>query len=321
MRLRSDLLLLLTAIIWGFAFVSQRLGMEYVGPFTFNAVRFAIGSLVLLPFVWLLDRQRGREERPIMPWRGRALLRGGAAAGAVLFSAATLQQMGLAHTTAGKGGFITSLYVVLVPLLGLAIGFRATAATWMGAVLAAIGLYFLTMQGNFRMQWGDLLVLMGAFLWAAHILLLGRLSPGSDPVKLALVQFITCAALSAVAALLLESTNAANLRLAMGAILFAGILSVGVGYTLQVVAQRHAPPADVAIILSLEAVFAVLGGWLLLGEQLGPRGLFGCALMLAGILISQREVGQESRGAGEQGSRGQEKRPPASDQRLTTNDH
>ncbi len=303
MRLRSDLLLLLTAIIWGFAFVSQRLGMEHVGPFTFNAVRFVIGGLVLLPFIWLLDRQRGREGRPLVPWRSRTLLRGGAAAGAVLFSAATLQQMGLAYTTAGKGGFITSLYVVLVPLLGLAIGYRPTAATWIGAILATVGLYFLTMQGSFHMQWGDLLVLMGAFLWAAHMLLLGRLSPGADPVKLAFVQFMVCAALSA-AALLTETISAADLRLAMGAILFAGVLSVGVGYTLQVIAQRHAPPADVAIILSLEAVFAVVGGWLLLGEQLSPRGLLGCALMLAGILISQREGIEEpgSKGAGEQGS-------------------
>jgi drug/metabolite transporter (DMT)-like permease len=289
LRLRADLLLLLTAIIWGFAFVAQRTGMAHVEPFTFNAVRFLIGGLALLPVLALNRRQVAAA--PLSPapaaGRSRAVLAGGLAAGAVMFGAATLQQMGIVHTTAGKAGFITSLYVVLVPLLGLALGHRPSAATWAGAILAAAGLYFLTMQGNFRMAWGDLLVLLGAVLWAGHMLLLGRLSPGRDPIRLAFVQFLACAALSGAAALALETTTAANLRLALGAILFTGILSVGVGYTLQVVGQRHAPPADAAILLSMEALFAVIGGRLLLGEHLTSRALLGCGLMLAGILVSQ----------------------------------
>lgn len=286
-RLRANFLLLLTAVIWGFAFVAQRSGMEFVGPFTFNAIRFLIGALALVPLMTAMDRRRGAAGVAIVPLRGRGIVIGGALAGLFLFSAATLQQMGIAFTTAGKAGFITSLYVVLVPLLGLAFGHRPPAAVWAGAVLAAAGLYFLTIEGGFRMAWGDVLVLGGAFLWAGHVLLLGRLSPGTDPVKLAFAQFMACAALSAVAAVLLETTTAADLRAALLPILYAGIMSVGVGYTLQVVAQGHARPADAAIILSLEAVFAVIGGWLLLSEALTARALFGCGLMMAGIVISQ----------------------------------
>jgi drug/metabolite transporter (DMT)-like permease len=327
LRLRSDLLLLLTALIWGFAFVGQRLGMEHVGPLTFNATRFFIGGLVLLPLIMVSARRAQPQMRPASmpgpsaseaadsaspllprapaPLHSVSLLRSGLLVGAVLFAAATLQQMGLVFTTAGKAGFITSLYVVIVPLLGVALGHRIGRATWAGALLAAVGLYFLTMRpGEWRMAPGDLLVLLGAVLWAVHMLLLGRLSPGRDPARLAFVQFMTCAALSGLAALLFETTTADALRDALPAILFTGVLSVGVGYTLQVAGQRHAPPADTAIILSLEAVFAVLAGRLLLGEQLTARALIGCGLMLAGILISQvmseeaRVAGNERRVAG-----------------------
>lgn len=293
-RLRADLLLLLTAAIWGFSFVAQRTGMDHVGPFTFNAARFLAGSLVLVPVMLLSDRRRPADDlsttgfaaSSVIPRRS-SLLWGGLVAGAVLFAAAAFQQAGIASTTAGKTGFITSLYVVLVPLLGLAVGIRPPFVVWVGAVLAVVGLYFLTIEGEFAMSRGDLLVLAGAVMWAVHFLVLGRFSPGLDPVRLAFVQFVTCAALSTTAALLLEHPTADGLRAAAAAILLSGIFSIGVGYTLQVAAQRHAPPADAAIILSLEAVFAVVGGWLLLDEQLTQRALFGCALMLAGILISQ----------------------------------
>jgi drug/metabolite transporter (DMT)-like permease len=305
LRLRSDLLLLLTAVIWGFAFVGQRLGMAHIGPLAFNATRFFIGGLVLLPLILSSMRRAQPHKRttsadalpaseafvsasPPLPRSPAPLLSAGLLVGAVLFAAATLQQMGIVFTTAGKAGFITSLYVVIVPLLGVALGHRIGRTTWIGALLAAVGLYFLTMRaGEWRMAAGDLLVLVGALLWAIHMLLLGRLSPGRDPARLAFVQFMTCAALSGLAALLFETTTADALRDALPAILFTGVLSVGVGYTLQVAGQRHAPPADTAIILSLEAVFAVLAGRLLLGEQLTARALLGCGLMLAGILISQ----------------------------------
>jgi drug/metabolite transporter (DMT)-like permease len=292
-RARANLLLLLTAAIWGFSFVAQRTGMDHLGPFAFNAARFAAGSLVLVPVMMWNDRRRpSTDHRQAGGWRPavssrRSLLAAGLAAGAVLFAAAALQQSGIVFTTAGKTGFITSLYVVLVPVLGLVVGLRPPAVVWLGAALAVVGLYFLTIEGGLQMVWGDLLVLAGAVMWAVHFLVLGRLSPGADPLRLAFAQFVVCAALSAAAALLLEQPTAAGLRAAAAPILFSGIFSVGLGYTLQVIAQRDARPADTAIILSLEAVFAVIGGALLLGEQLTSRALAGCALMLAGILLSQ----------------------------------
>ena len=288
LRLRSDLLLLLAAFIWGFAFVAQRAGVEHIGPMAFTAIRFFIGGLVLLPIILAGERQG----RPAAAGAGRRTLLSkhhlaSILVGVALCAGATLQQLGVARTTAGKSGFITSLYVVIVPLLGLALGRRAPAATWVGVLLAAAGLYFLTMQGSFRMGLGDFLVLLGAFVWAVHMLLLGHFSPGHDPIKLAFTQFMVCAALSGLAALLLETTTPADVRAAALPILYTGVLSVGVGYTLQVAGQRHAPPADAAILMSMESVFAVLGGWLLLSEQLTARALLGCALMLAGILVSQ----------------------------------
>lgn len=291
---RANLLLLLTSMIWGFAFVAQRTGMDSVGPFTFNGLRFAIGGLILLPLVAYFDRQRKRAGLPA-GWRapGRSLWIGGLIAGVLLFGGASLQQMGLVFTTAGKAGFITGLYVVLVPVLALLLGQRTPAGTWAGVGLAAVGLYFLTIEGDFRMAAGDLLVLLSAFVWAGHVLLVDRLAPRTDVIRLAFVQFMICAGLSLVSAALVETVRLEGIRAALWPILYTGIMSVGVGYTLQVVGQRHARPAHAAIILSLEGVFAVVGGWLLLGEQLGPRGLLGCTLMLAGILVSQL-VGQRS---------------------------
>ncbi len=293
-RLRADLLLLLAAFIWGFSFVAQRTGMAHLGPFAFNAIRFFLGGLVLLPLMGLFDRQRQRVGLAVVPLGDRRLLLGGAVVGLLLFGGATLQQAGIVFTTAGKAGFITSLYVVLVPLLGLVVGHRPSAAVWVGAVLAAAGLYFLTFEGEFGMAWGDLLVLVGAFVWAIHFLVLGHFSPQTDTIKLSFLQFMVCAALSAVAALLFETSAIADFRAALVPILYSGILSVGIGYTLQVVALGNARPADAAILLSLEAVFAVFAGWLLLGEQLTSRAFIGCVLMLAGILISQL-FGEEQR--------------------------
>ncbi|MEZ4515371.1 MAG: DMT family transporter [Chloroflexota bacterium] len=284
---RANLILLLGSVIWGFAFVAQRTGMQFVGPFTFNGVRFAIGGLVLIPLILYLDGQRKRSNLPVTPIRNRSLLLGGLLAGIFLFGGASLQQAGLVYTSAGKAGFITSLYVILVPIMGLAFGQRTAAGTWIGALLAITGLYLLSIQGDLSVQIGDILVLLGAFVWAGHVLLMGRLSPGMDPVKLSAVQFLVCAALSLFAAVLVETISLSGIQQAMIPILYAGVLSVGVGYTFQVIGQRYAQPAHAAIIMSLESVFAVLGGWLLLDEQIGLRGLIGCAFMLTGILISQ----------------------------------
>ena len=284
--IRADSLLMTTALIWGVAFVFQRTGMEHVGPMTFNAVRFLLGSAVLIP---LTVRTR-RHFRPVagLPEPGlKTYLLGGLAAGAVLFGGAALQQAGLVTTTAGKAGFITGLYVVITPLMGLAFRQRPGWGTWLGASLAAAGLYLLSVEADFSIAPGDLLVLVGAFFWAGHMLVIGWLSPRMDPVTLASAQFAVCGLLSLAAGLILEPVSLAGIRGASTAILYCGLGSVGVAYTLQVVAQREANPAHASVILSLEAVFAAVAGWIILGEVMDARALTGCGLMLSGMLFSQ----------------------------------
>ncbi len=289
--LKSDVLLLLTAVIWGFAFVAQRVGMDYVGPFTFNGIRFALGSLALLPFIFWNrrhvsiqnpSRDSGKKRQPSLK-----NVAGGVLAGFILFAGASLQQAGLVYTTAGNAGFITGLYVVIVPVFGLFWKQHAGVGTWAGAFFAAIGLYFLSVTEEFTIAIGDLLVLISAFLWAFHVLIIGWLSPRADSIKLAAFQFAICALLSLVTAFLFETILLENLIQAALPILYGGFLSVGVAYTLQVVAQKDAHPAHVSILLSLEAVFAAIGGWIVLNETLTSRGITGCALMLGGMLISQ----------------------------------
>ena len=285
--LKSDALLLLTAVIWGFAFVAQRVGMDYVGPFTFNGIRFALGSLVLIPFVLRNDTEIRRTTHPEENNGLKMMILGGGAAGLALFSGASLQQVGLVYTTAGKAGFITGLYVVIVPLLGLFFRQRTNAGTWIGGVFAAVGLYFLSITQAMTISLGDFLELAGAFCWAGHVLIIGRLSRCMYPLKLALVQFAACSVLSLITAAIFEVMTLASISQAAVPLLYGGALSVGIAYTLQVVAQRKAHPAHAAILLSLESVFAAIGGWLILGETLSGRGMFGCVLMLTGMLISQ----------------------------------
>ena len=294
--LKADVLLLFTAAIWGFAFVAQRVGMDHVGPFTYNGVRFALGGLSLVPLLWLGRGQPGPVYRPA----GRGfLLAAGGATGCVLFVAASLQQVALLYTTAGKAGFITCLYVVIVPLFGLFWGRRPSPGTFAGALLATIGLYLLSVVGTLRMEYGDFLVLLSAFFWSAQVLMIAWLSPRMRPVVLAFYQFVVCAALCLAVAAWVEQPSWAGVRAAAVPILYGGVLSVGVAYTLQVVAQRDAHPAHASILMSLEAVFAALGGWLILDEVLSARGLAGCGLMLSGMLLSQLwELRGRGRGAG-----------------------
>ncbi|MBW1693187.1 MAG: DMT family transporter [Deltaproteobacteria bacterium] len=282
--LKSDSLLLLTAAIWGFAFVAQRVGMDYVGPFTFNGVRFALGSLVLVPLILRNRKNQNPNGKVLKREEKKVVIFGGAILGITLFTAASLQQVGLVYTTAGNAGFITGLYVVIVPILGLFWKQRPDAGTWIGAFFAVIGLYFLSIADKFTISFGDLLELFGAFFWAGHV---GWLSPKMDSLKLACTQFAACSVLSLFTALLVEKIVMKSIFQAALPILYGGVLSVGVAYTLQVVAQKKAHPAHAAIILSLEAVFAAFGGWLILDETLTSRGLLGCALMLSGMLLSQ----------------------------------
>ncbi|MBW2028223.1 MAG: DMT family transporter [Deltaproteobacteria bacterium] len=285
--LKGDGLCLVTACIWGFAFVAQRVGMEYVGPFTFTGVRFALGSMSLVPLILLRGRERQPGANPLSYGSLGWLVKGGGLAGVALFFGVSFQQVGLVYTTAGKAGFITGLYVVIVPVLGVFFHQKTRRGTWLGAVLAAAGLYLLSVTGKFSISRGDFLELIGAFFWAGHVLIIGWLSPRMDPLKLASFQFGICSLISLVTAIFFESVTWSGIMDAGIPILYGGLCSVGVAYTLQVVAQRHAKPAHAAILLSLEAVFAALGGWVVLGEILSPRGITGCALMLSGMLLSQ----------------------------------
>ena len=283
MKLQANLLLLLTSVIWGFGFIAQRLGMDHIGPYSFNVFRFLLGALSLVPLVYFLGRKKTGPSKT-----GKPFWIIGGLAGLVLFGGATLQQVGLLYTTAGKAGFITGLYLVIVPLLGFCLRQKIDKLTLAGALIATYGLYLLSITEGFNIGQGDTLVLIGAFFWAVHVQVVGYAAKYKlDALKLAILQYLICAGLNFLLALFLEEFTVQATLDASGAILYAGLVSVGVAYTLQIVAQKHVDPSRAAILLSLEAVFAVLAGWLMLDELLNSRESWGCLLMFAGMMLSQ----------------------------------
>ncbi len=276
----NDLLLFLTAVIWGLAFVAQRAGALFIGPFWFNGIRFFIGSVSLVPVVLLFSRKRNHGT-------GRDLLVGGVVSGVLLFLGSTFQQIGIHFTTAGNAGFITSLYVVFVPFIGIFFGFRSGRSRWVGAVCAVAGLYLLGMSRGLKLNPGDLLVLVCALFFALHVIALSYYSPKTDPLMLSCIQFGVTSVLSLIIAVFYEHPDMESIRGAAVPVLYGGIMSVGVAYTLQVIAQKRSHPAHAAILLSMEGAFAALGGWLILGELMNMREIAGCLLMLAGVLAAQ----------------------------------
>ncbi len=279
------LLLLFVAAIWGSGFVAQRTGMDSLGPYSFNAARFALASLSLLPIWWFMSRKLSTEERK---QGGHLLWTGGFVAGTLMYAGFTFQQVGLQYTTAGNAGFITSIYIVIVPFLVLVMGQKTRIHTWVGIILAVIGLYKLSVNDDFSMNKGDIIVLAGAFFWAAHVVTLGWISPKiKDHVGLSVIQFVVAFLLATITMLMLESHTVNDFVLAWIPLLYSGIVVSGVAFTLQIIGQSHVTSSTAALILSLEAVFAVLAGWLLLGEHVGSKELIGCGLMLAGMMISQ----------------------------------
>ncbi len=292
-KLRENLMLFFAALIWGSSFVAQKAGMEYIGPFTFNGIRFLIGSLVLIPVILAMDawkKKNGNENSGMEPEKKsdrKTLIVGGISCGVVLFVAGSLQQIGIQYTTAGKAGFITALYIVLVPILGLLIGRKVRLVLWVSVALAAVGLYLLCITGSFTIGWGDLLVIAGAFGFAVHILVIDHFSPKADGVKLSCIQFLTAGLLSVPFMLGWEAIHWPSIINCARPILYSGVMSCGVAYTLQVVAQRNTEPTVASLILSLESVFAVISGILLLGERISLREFLGCAIMMAAILLAQ----------------------------------
>ena len=284
-RMKNNILLVLTALIWGCAFVAQSVGMDYVGPFTFNMARFLIGAIVLLPVIWFMDRQRktGAEKGAGQ----KTLIIGGICCGIALAVASTLQQWGILFTTVGKAGFITAMYIVIVPLLGIFIGKKVRPLIIGCVAIAVVGFYFLCMTESLRLGLGDFLVLLCAIAFSIHILVIDHFSPKVDGVKMSAIQFLTAAIISVIPTLLWEQPVLTEILQAWQPVLYAGVMSCGVAYTLQIIAQKNADPTVASLLLSLESVFSVLAGWVLLGQGLSLKELFGCVLIFCAIILAQ----------------------------------
>lgn len=282
----SMLLLFLTAVIWGVAFVAQRVGMDYVGPFTFNGVRFILGAVSLLPVIAIFERSKKSVD---VSERMKRTIWSGLLGGVVLFTAASLQQIGVQITgSAGKSGFITGLYIVVTPVLGIALGKKTGLPTWLGAAIACIGLYLLSAPaGLSSVGVGDIALLTGAVFWAVHILLIDRFAGVIFPLRFASIQFAVCGVLSLIAAFMVESVSLTAVLSGYVPILYGGLLSVGVAYTLQIIGQRHVEPAKAALIFSTESLFSAIGAAVLLREFMTTRAYVGCALIFTGIILSQ----------------------------------
>lgn len=283
---KSSCMLALAALIWGVAFVAQSVGMDYVGPFTFNAVRNFIGSLVLIPCILFFDRRRA-DAGETQPQNPKTLLTGGILCGIALAAGSSLQQIGIQYTTVGKAGFITALYIIIVPLLGIFLRKRIGLFVWIAVALAVGGMYLLCMTETSGISRGDLFVLAGSFAFSLHILIIDHFSPLVDGVRLSCIQFFVCGLICSVPMFALEQPTMHAILSAWAPILYAGVLSCGVAYTLQVVGQKGCDPTVASLILSLESVFSALAGWLLLHQVLSFREVAGCILVFAAIILAQ----------------------------------
>ncbi len=286
-KVKSTILLFLTAIIWGFAFVAQRVGADFVGAFTFNGVRFMLGTVSLIPVIVMFEREK----------IDKALIKNnllpGILAGVVLFIASTLQQYGVEITgSAGKAGFLTGLYTVLVPLIRFVMGKKTSILTFIGAIFAVAGLFFLCMTGNeISFGIGDIVLIIGAFFWAGHILVVDKFVHKTSPLKFSLVQFVVCGILSLAFAIVLEDIELSAIKSAGIPILYGGIMSVGVAYTCQILGQKESDPTFASIVFSTESVFSAIGGALLINEIMAGRSYLGCVLIFIGIVLSQLNIG------------------------------
>ena len=297
--LKNSLILLLTATIWGSAFVAQSEGGDAVGAFTFNSTRSLIGSLVLIPVIFLLNKinpkdnksesgiSSGNSSSGNIFSRNRTLILGGISCGICFFLASNFQQLGIMYTSVGKAGFITACYIVIVPILGLFMKKKCSPFIWAAVAMALVGLYLLCITDGFSIGKGDILVLICAFLFSLHILIIDYFSPKVDGVKMSCIQFFVCGVLSAIPALIFEHPQLSAFHGAWGAILYAGVMSCGVAYTLQIVGQKNMDPTVASLILSLESCISVLAGWIILGQKLSMREIIGCVVMFAAIVLAQ----------------------------------
>lgn len=285
--LKGGLILTLVALIWGTAFVAQSVGMDLLGPFTFNGVRTLIGGVMLLPVLWVIERQRKKIGVQPPETGNKIYVKSGILCGVILFAASSLQQIGIQYTTAGKAGFLTALYIVIVPILSIFLKKFAGLKVWISVLIAAVGTYLLSVKEGFRIEAGDIYVILGAVVFSLHILVIGYYSPKTDAVKMSCVQFFTAGILGVLIAVFVEHPSLQAILASWGPILYAGVVSSGIGYTLQIIGQRDTPPAVASLIMSLESVFAVLAGWVILGEQLTPKEMLGCGLVFAAVILAQ----------------------------------
>lgn len=282
-KIKSTSLLFLTAIIWGFAFVAQRVGADYVGAFTFNGVRFLLGACSLIPVILIFEREEFNKKKFFKTfWTGIL-------AGIILFIASSLQQFGIVFTgSAGKAGFLTGLYIVLVPLIRFVMGKKTSILTFFGAIFAVVGLFFLCMTGDkVSFGIGDIVLIVGAFFWAGHILVVDKFVNTISALKFSMVQFFTCGILSMLFAIFTEVIEFSAIKEAGVPILYGGLMSVGVAYTCQILGQKNADPTFASIVFSTESVFSAIGGALILHEMMSGRGYAGCVLIFIGIVLSQ----------------------------------
>ncbi|WP_373164055.1 DMT family transporter [Agathobaculum sp. Marseille-P7918] len=290
MKIRNSLILLLTAAIWGVAFVAQSVGMDYVGPFTFLFARSVIGGIVLLPVVVILHQSGPSHTHENAEEKRRArktLVLGGVCCGTALCFASIFQQIGLLYTTVGKSGFLTACYILIVPLLGLLFGRKCGRLVWCGVALAIVGLYFLCLTDGLSVNRGDLLTFICAILFSVHIMVIDHFSPLTDSVKMSCIQFFVCAVIAGAGMLLFEQPSLSALLAAWKPVLYAGALSSGAAYTLQIIGQKGMNPTVASLIMSLESVISVLAGWIILHQTLSGREILGCVLMFAAIILAQ----------------------------------
>lgn len=289
--LKNSLLLLLTATIWGVAFVAQSVSMDYIGGFTFNAIRNIIGAITLVPVILIFSKQDpAADQNPADRQKARkTLITGGICCGILLCLASNFQQFGIKYTTVGKAGFITACYIIIVPIIGIFLKKKCSPFIWIAVLLSLGGLYLLCISPGegFSIGKGDTLVLICAVLFSFHILTVDHFSPLVDGVKMSCIQFLVCGILSGIPALIFENPNITNILQAWMPILYAGILSCGVAYTLQIVGQKGMNPTVASLIMSLESCISVIAGWLILGQNLNSREIFGCVLMFGAIMLAQ----------------------------------
>ena len=293
-QIQGTAALLLGTVIWGFAFIAQSVGMEKIGPFTFQALRCALAVVFLFPVSTLLDLSRQGPRRALALWADKQLWRAGILCGIALFAASSLQQIGLIDTDAGKAGFLTAMYIVLVPVLGAFLGRKLPKTALVSVALAVVGLYLLSCTGLGGINRGDLCLMGCALAFAVQITCIDRLAGSLDGMKLNCIQALTVTVLSLPFVWLTETVDLGNILSCWGELCFAGVLSMGVAYTLQIVGQKHLEPTTAALIMSLESVFAAIGGWWLLKETMTGAEMLGCGLVFGAVILSQIPIKKET---------------------------